>query len=527
MLSKSLQGTTEMELDDFEAALCTLSNLFKEQHQQQNARREHMGSTLDGKPPAGSDEWQLRHHNKDGPRIQLNRFGAQALESLAFLKSSGPSQELRVPSLGAEWAGILAPLHVPPRVCSRCAKEETEGLEVACKGCQVTYCSIACSKQAWSEGHRRHCLGTALKRLHPEPNDAAHNEAVPDMLSDRAWPGRVATPDSTRRRPHTARSAKAFIHYSCPKIFRSDGASTRVRPSTALPQRHAWASSLGISLDAMPYAEMLQEIQLWEKKTLGARSVRPDAQTHRVSLPGSRLSTPTPRTLSNNAPSREASPSSKCKQRERADSRQCDRQRHKAPAKPSPPSRSCLFTPRQGRIIEPTEPELRPQTAIQTGIRDLVSTRWTTGPTPQPAFPSRRPLGATFAKNTSSPRYTASPRSSTAAGACRPTPRRLDLFAVSPPPYPFPPSERPRLRSYTPELPQTKQLSSSPAVPSPSVNSGDALKEDAALAPLPWPRITHQVSARVDLVGSVTAWERALSELKQTVCVLHRSISKK
>jgi hypothetical protein len=516
MLSKSLQslqGTTEMELDDFEAALCTLSNLFKDLHQQQHAKREHMGSTLDGKPPAGFDEWQLRHHNKDGPRIQLNRFGAQALESLAFL--SGPSQELRVPSLGAEWAGILAPLHVPPRVCSRCAKEEIEGCQVACKGCQVTYCSIACSKQAWSEGHRRHCLGTALKRLQPEPNDVAHNAAAPDMLSDRAWPSRVATPDSTRRRPHTARSAKASIHYSCPKIFRSDGASTRVRPSTALPQRHAWASSLGISLDAMPYAEMLQEIQLWEKKTLGARSVRPDAQTHWVSLPRSRLSTPTLRTLSINAPSREASPSSA------------------TPAKPSPPSRSTRpLTSRQGRMVGPTERERRPQTAIrETAIRDLVSTRWTTGPTPQPAFPtpqpafptpqpafpSRRPSGATFAKNTSSPRYKVSPRLSAAAGACRPTPRRLDLFAVSPPPYPFPPSERPHLRSYTPELPQTKQLCSSPAAPSPSVNSADALKEDAALASLPWPRITHQVSARVDLVGSVTAWERALSHLKHTL----------
>ena len=135
-----------MELEDFEAALGTLSNLFKERHQQQNARREHMGSTLDGKTPAGFDEWQLRHHNKDGPRIRLNKLGAQALESLVFL--SCPSQD--VPSLGAEWAGILAPLHVPPRACSRCGKQATGGLEVACKGCKLTYCSIACSKQAWS-----------------------------------------------------------------------------------------------------------------------------------------------------------------------------------------------------------------------------------------------------------------------------------------------------------------------------------------------------------------------------------------
>jgi len=173
-----------MELHDFEAALSTLSNLFKERHQQQNAGRQHMGSTLDGKPPAGFDEWQLKRHNKDGPRYQMNRLGAQALESLVFL--SGPSQELHVPSLGAEWAGILAPLHLPPHVCSRCGKEETGGLEVArqaCKGCREPYCSIACSKQAWSEGHRRECLGAALKRLQPEPNDAAHNEAAPDKLS--------------------------------------------------------------------------------------------------------------------------------------------------------------------------------------------------------------------------------------------------------------------------------------------------------------------------------------------------------
>ena len=53
---------------------------------------------------------------------------------------------------------------------------------------------------------------------------------------------------------------------------------------------------------------------------------------------------------------------------------------------------------------------------------------------------------------------------------------------------------------------------------------------DAALGSLTRPRITHQVSGSVELeepVHNATAWERALSDLKQTVAtvgVLHRSI---
>ena len=518
--------------------------------------RQNMGSALDGKPAAGSEKWQQKRANHDVRRQQLDVRGAQALESLAFL--SGPCS---APKLGAEWAGILAPPAVPPVACSRCGEEDADTdttcdtTLVFCKGCGQAYCSAQCRRMAWKEGHKGECLPECLRhaprRLRAQAEDAVQTR-VPTGIA--------------RHRPQTAPPKKPCVHYSCPKIFRSDATSTRLRPSTAHGSGQSDAGAQPNQRLA-EIAEMMEAIQLWEQSTFGAsvrrtgggRCTLRSSAKRPTSLPMRR---PTPSSLAHSpvepCTCRLASRSNtggsahracvRCAHRACSSCKASEASRHHASlqrdtavcnsdsdSKQKPGQGACQGhhraasppTPPAPRTPGPTRQQLRAQSA--KGF--LVSTSWTASANAALRSPSRPSSGKSSGKSAASPRTprtrTTSATTGTAAGGITPTRRRLALFAISPPLSPLSPlprSQSPHRPAPTPhstpgaqgtrQSPALRDNVTSVALTSAGLDAGRVTQQSASAGP--GSCRSHRPSP--------TPWEKALSNLKQTVHVLHSSI---
>ena len=569
--------------------------------------RQNMGSALDGKPAAGSEKWQQKRANHDVRRQQLDVRGAQALESLAFL--SGPCS---APKLGAEWAGILAPPAVPPVACSRCGEEDADTdttcdtTLVFCKGCGQAYCSAQCRRMAWKEGHKGECLPECLRhaprRLRAQAEDGVQT--------------RVAT-GIARHRPQTAPPKKPCVHYSCPKIFRSDATSTRLRPSTAHGSGQSDAGAQPNQRLA-EIAEMMEAIQLWEQSTFGAsvrrtgggRCTLRSSAKRPTSLPMRR---PTPSSLAHSpvepCTCRLASRSNtggsahracvRCAHRACSSCKASEASRHHASlqrdtavcnsdsdSKQKPGQGACQGHHRAASPPTPPAPRTPPRTEAPAGCRArevqegghaatsgrcraatgvagleaaaglvtglvtglhagptrqqlraqsakgfLVSTSWTASANAALRSPSRPSSGKSSGKSAASPRTprtrTTSATTGTAGGGITPTRRRLALFAISPPLSPLSPlprSQSPHRPAPTPhstpgaqgtrQSPALRDNVTSVALTSAGLDAGRVTQQSASAGP--GSCRSHRPSP--------TPWEKALSNLKQTVHVLHSSI---
>ena len=235
-----------------------------------------MGSTLDGKAPAGADEWRRKRANQD-KRDRLNRLGADVMETLAPF--SGPSDELCVPALGSEWANILAPSHQAPAACSKCGKQD-ETVDIVCTGCQQVYCSRECKLADWNEGHKKQCLAATIQmhcsaialpdqKSSQDASPRRPHSAHPARMLQHTSPPSCTSPQASPRRPYTARHARP-VHYTVPKVF----AQSQTKANST-PLKHTLRRCDSSSPAEKEQKEMEQAISDWEQRTLSASARSP------------------------------------------------------------------------------------------------------------------------------------------------------------------------------------------------------------------------------------------------------------
>ena len=304
------KGTKELSHSDFVAVLHLICNHFEQEHQikMQNAVHIDPNST-----PAGSETWRERRQHIDG-RDRINRLGSDALQSLSRLgrKAQQPSHPARpqscggrtpqsapstsktltdyVPRLGLEWASILAPPKVEQPSCSRegCPNSVpytvhvdesgssviTALAQVSCSSCSEQYCSQACQRAAWSQGHKKTCLRKALHRLHATPLGPDLHTTPPSS------PLTITTP----RRPHTARPA---VFYSIPPVFGGKKASSTMSVQAGIAAQRCpsgqgvAAAANGASGDAA-HSELFEDVAEWESRFLPRRQSRSRLSTRRA-----------------------------------------------------------------------------------------------------------------------------------------------------------------------------------------------------------------------------------------------------
>jgi hypothetical protein len=301
------RGTKELSHTDFVAVLHLISNHFEQEHQikMQNAVHIDPNST-----PAGSETWRERRQHIDG-RDRINRLGSDALQSLSRLggQAQQPSHPSRpqscggrtsqsapstsktlphyVPRLGLEWASILAPPKVEQPSCSRegCPNSVpytvhvdesgpskgssviTALAQVSCSSCSEQYCSQACQRAAWSQGHKKTCLRKALHRLHATSLDLDLHTTPPSS---------PVAPVTTSRRPHTARPA---VFYSIPPVFGGKKASSTMSVQAGIaaqrcPSAQGDAAATNGAAGDAAHSEMFEDVAEWESRFLPRRQSR-------------------------------------------------------------------------------------------------------------------------------------------------------------------------------------------------------------------------------------------------------------